>query len=294
MSKNTNTIYDHGFAVSGIGIQNPELPERRKVDLCKQWLEKFARRSHVEKSKCIYSYSLKHIIEKHTGEYISNGACIKAAIELGFDYWQEERNINANFYMALQLPDNDEQKRNAVKIENKISLAQGLNINKSLWDDGITSDLKCPGCEHPHQHLLKPAFIDGNDSYEAHWGGKGDLVIVPIESECGSKWEICFGFHKGTTSLFIQLISSCKPKSYVYFIEAVGLDKIKIGVSDNPEKRLQQLATGSAVSLKLKAKMLGDALTESEMHRKFDHLRVDREWFYATKELRDFMQPFLI
>jgi len=179
-------------------------------------------------------------------------------------------------------------------MENRLSLAQALNFNDSLWNDGIMTDLKCPECGHNNQHLLQPHFVSGNDNYEAGWNGRGDLVIVPIESECGSNWEICLGFHKGTTSSFVRLGRSCKPKSYVYFIEAVGLDKIKIGVSDNPENRVQQLATGSAVTLRLKAKMSGDALTEREMHKKFQHLQVDREWFYAAKELKDFMQPFLI
>src|SRR5262245_44385141 len=49
--------------------------------------------------------------------------------------------------------------------------------------------------------------------------------------------------------------SSDAPTSWVYFIEAVGLNKVKIGTSDNPEDRLRQLATGSPVPLKIAGQM---------------------------------------
>jgi DNA-directed RNA polymerase subunit RPC12/RpoP len=77
--------------------------------------------------------------------------------------------------------------------------------------------------------------------------------------------------------------------SWVYFIEAVGLNKIKIGTSDDPEKRLRELATGSAVPLRILAKMQGNVELETTLHRRFEHLRFDREWFHATKELLTFI-----
>jgi len=72
-------------------------------------------RSKIEKIKCfiveqidrtksinkkISSYELKHIIEDliHEQEYISNGECIKAFIELGFDVIPD--GINAHFNVS--------------------------------------------------------------------------------------------------------------------------------------------------------------------------------------------------
>jgi DNA-directed RNA polymerase subunit RPC12/RpoP len=78
-------------------------------------------------------------------------------------------------------------------------------------------------------------------------------------------------------------------RSWVYFIEAVGLNKIKIGTSEDPEKRLRELATGSAVQLRIIARMPGDLEMERTLHRQFEHLRFDREWFHATKELLTFI-----
>lgn len=64
--------------------------------------------------------------------------------------------------------------------------------------------LNCPafGCGDNYQHVGLPFVVDGRDEYAAHWGGRGDLVVVPFWGECGHTWEVCFGFHKGDTVIF--------------------------------------------------------------------------------------------
>ena len=168
-------------------------------------------------------------------------------------------------------------------------LSKILSAYNNYWGDDVTCNIRCPICGFEYQHCLTPQVADSQDSYEAHWGGRGDLIVIPVWGECGSEWEMCFGFHKGVTGTFVRLIKSCKPESYVYFIEAVGLDKIKIGTSDDPEKRLKQLATGSAVTLELKVKISANIELEKELHKKFEHLRVDKEWFYAAREIREYI-----
>jgi|SRR5215203_473391 len=60
-------------------------PEQKQVDLSKSWIMK-----NCEPRKTINhnhsSYGLKHVVERDVEEYISNGAFIKAAIELGYKY----------------------------------------------------------------------------------------------------------------------------------------------------------------------------------------------------------------
>jgi hypothetical protein len=46
--------------------------------------------------------------------------------------------------------------------------------------------------------------VDSGDRYRAGWSGRGDLLVVPVEGECGHNWEVCFGFHKGETILFAR------------------------------------------------------------------------------------------
>lgn len=81
--------------------------DNQEMTLCKKWLEKHAESKKVNKIDCINSYGLKHRIEKDVGEYISNGACIQAACDLGFQYWVGDDSMNANFYMELLLPEGE-------------------------------------------------------------------------------------------------------------------------------------------------------------------------------------------
>lgn len=64
----------------------------------------------------------------------------------------------------------------------------------------------------------------------------------------------------------------------VYFIHAPGVG-VKIGTSNNPEKRRQQLQTGMPVDLTLIGSVVGDYDLERTLHRRFRSVRVRGEWF---------------
>lgn len=161
-------------------------------------------------------------------------------------------------------------------MQKQFSLASVIDADGTSWGDPNIKDLKCPECGCSYQHFGSPRTIDSNDRFEAGWPGRGDLIVIPMWGECGSGWELCFGCHKGNTAGFVRLTKSCRqPESFIYFIEATGLQKIKIGLSDHPEKRLAQLATGSPVPLRLVATTPGDSEAEKKLHKRFDHLRFD-------------------
>lgn len=107
------TVFSHGFGQ--LSNANNELPDPEKVAICKQWLSENAKIKRIPKSDCINSYTLKHRIEEDLGEYIPNGACIQAAIELGYKYWRGHTDwygedwINARLYMTLNPRPEDER-----------------------------------------------------------------------------------------------------------------------------------------------------------------------------------------
>ena len=68
----------------------------------------------------------------------------------------------------------------------------------------------CPVCGGNYNHFKPPYLKDGGDNYEAKWGGRGDLAVIPMWGECGSQWEVCIGFHKGQNPIFVRVSSSCK------------------------------------------------------------------------------------
>lgn len=80
------------------------------------------------------------------------------------------------------------------------------SISKS--QDAVGSEqrnLHCPICGCINAHIQAPYLVMGDK-----WHGNGELAITPLWSECGSKWEVCIGFHKGDAPIFIRVITSCK------------------------------------------------------------------------------------
>ncbi|MFJ2854422.1 GIY-YIG nuclease family protein [Streptomyces rubiginosohelvolus] len=68
-------------------------------------------------------------------------------------------------------------------------------------------------------------------------------------------------------------------RGYLYLISSANSPLVKIGWSDNPERRLRDLQTGSPVSLQLLAVFEGGAVMEAELHRRLGDKRRHGEWF---------------
>jgi hypothetical protein len=77
-----------------------------------------------------------------------------------------------------------------------------------------------------------------------------------------------------------------KINSGVYFMLSNNL--IKIGFSKNVAERLKALKTGNADIVLLKV-ISGDLQDETRLHDKFVHLHKTGEWFFATKELKEYI-----
>ena len=71
----------------------------------------------------------------------------------------------------------------------------------------------------------------------------------------------------------------------VYVIEAVGLNVVKIGVSNDIAKRLSMLQVGCPASLRLVLTIQGDETLEQELHARFAKYRVRGEWFLFADEI---------
>lgn len=65
----------------------------------------------------------------------------------------------------------------------------------------------------------------------------------------------------------------------LYFIQANGTGKIKIGRSKNPYRRLKTLQTGNASELKMIACIEGLGWRERDIHQTLKKWRVKGEWF---------------
>lgn len=78
------------------------------------------------------------------------------------------------------------------------------------------------------------------------------------------------------------------PASWVYFV--LCGERVKIGISKNPRRRLSGLRTGSSRLLRLFYVTPGDMELERELHRQFGADRVNGEWFIYSQQIRDWIQ----
>jgi hypothetical protein len=79
-------MISHEGLLSNTSGVNHDMPSRIQVEACKQWLMKFAKKKHLPRGKRLNSYYLKHVVEDAIEQYVSNGAFIQAAVELGYKY----------------------------------------------------------------------------------------------------------------------------------------------------------------------------------------------------------------
>lgn len=80
-------------------------------------------------------------------------------------------------------------------------------------------------------------------------------------------------------------------RRWVYFIEAVGLGLIKIGVANSVRARMAQLEKMSPAPLKELCRLETDRLgsLEKELHRRFAEYRSHGEWFRAEPPILAFI-----
>jgi hypothetical protein len=91
---------DDTYYINGGGIHSEpgDGPRDEEVEVCRAFLEKFCEPSDERTES---SYQMKHIIERWAPNagYVSNGALIKAADELGYAYDVRRGGPNADIYM---------------------------------------------------------------------------------------------------------------------------------------------------------------------------------------------------
>lgn len=82
-----------------------------------------------------------------------------------------------------------------------------------------------------------------------------------------------------------------KETRYVYFIEALGLDLIKIGVANCVRSRMASLVPMSPAPLKLLCKTPTDRIgsLEKELHARFAEHRAHGEWFRAAPPVVEYI-----
>jgi hypothetical protein len=71
----------------------------------------------------------------------------------------------------------------------------------------------------------------------------------------------------------------------IYFIEAVGMDRVKIGYTLDPAKRFVGMLTSSPAPLSLLGCIAGGPQREAELHALLAEHRLHGEWFAMVPEV---------
>lgn len=89
---------DMHITCGGLRFEPGKDPDEQEVEVCRKFLKQFCEHSD-ERTK--NSYSMKHVVERWapTTDYVSNGALIQAADDLGYDYDVIRDGPNADIYM---------------------------------------------------------------------------------------------------------------------------------------------------------------------------------------------------
>jgi len=76
----------------------------------------------------------------------------------------------------------------------------------------------------------------------------------------------------------------------VYFVEAGMGGPIKIGWTQDIERRIGELQTANAHKLTLLGTVPGTMDREAALHARFSHLRLEAEWFRNSEEIHEFLR----
>jgi len=77
---------------------------------------------------------------------------------------------------------------------------------------------------------------------------------------------------------------------HVYFVESGEDGPIKIGWSQDVERRIAELQVANAHKLNLLGVVPGTMKNEGELHAKFAHIRMEAEWFQNTEEIHEYLR----
>jgi len=79
--------------------------------------------------------------------------------------------------------------------------------------------------------------------------------------------------------------------TYVYFLSCPQLKRIKIGISKNPKRRWQGIASHfPGIAVEFMGCVAGDRKKEAAFQAKFNRLRIGGEWFKSAPRLFRFIE----
>ena len=136
-----------------------------------------------------------------------------------------------------------------------------------------------------NRHIFKNEWSIGDNTHYIYYQPHAEEQSLPMPDYIQPP--ICEGGEPQSTPNSLKSIMPAIENykvSGVYFIQGEITGRIKIGFSNQINKRIQSLQNSEPLRL---IHVIPNALsnTESSLHKRFSHLRVIGEWFEGTEEL---------
>ncbi len=83
---------------------------------------------------------------------------------------------------------------------------------------------------------------------------------------------------------------SVQGSGFVYFVEAVGMDRVRIGWTASPDRRPNELVRHSPSPLNLLALLPGEKADEAHLQFALSQWRLHDDWFQLANDVREYIQ----
>lgn len=104
------------------------------------------------------------------------------------------------------------------QLSHALHLSRALNPTEEIvWGTPAYQTLGCPKCRFSYNRAMGTSEKQSNDNYDAQgdgWRGRGDLLAIHMECENGHTWDICIGFHKGNSVIFVRVGEDLPPSVF--------------------------------------------------------------------------------
>lgn len=167
-------------------------------------------------------------------------------------------------------------------MEDKIYNGKGALGFYKIWPSA-----KHPGFFYTDQIILpkhKGEAIDAKSTIKP-MSEKGILYWLTHIVKDTIKWSVS-EWDGQEFNFFMPQEKTNKTETTIYFIEAVGTGFVKIGRGN---ERLEALQTGCPFLLKYLYRLQDTPKKEKELHKRFEKDHYRGEWFYLSKDIRNFI-----
>ena len=176
--------------------------------------------------------------------------------------------------------------------------------NRCLLVKSLGEFYKHPFNKDGYDNRCKPCFLELQKERRRR-REKGELPYRIIDekvcSRCKQKKPVSqFSIHNGMADRLNSYCKECRRpslkritsnrKGFVYFVQSVGGEAIKIGFAKDVRKRLRALQGASPYQLKVLLVLEGGQKFETELHRKFKKSKLMNEWYKPSTDLIDFIK----